>query len=154
MRWNLAQATDVTLHSGLDVAEDVSVELEQFSLLCRLGNFAAAKHHFAKNLYEHKDNLYIHVQYIHMLLESGDYKSLNAMKLISKSQFAGHKALWQNYKLMRHAAMIRVDKSFPKRSLIHVWERYHRRYMRSNNKCSSTEVRAMTLCFLTTLSDF
>jgi hypothetical protein len=141
MRWNLAHKTDITLHSNLEVAEDMSVELEQFSLLCRLGNFAAAKHHFATALHDHKNNLYVHVQYVHMLLQSGDYKTINSMESISKSMFSGHGALGRNYNLMRHAAMIRGDKSFSKRSFIRVWGNYHQRYMDCDNKCSSTEVR-------------
>jgi hypothetical protein len=110
MRWNIAQKTDVTLHSELDVTEDISVDLENLSRLARLGNFAAAKYHFTKDLSDHQDNLYVHIQYAQMLFESGNYKSLNSFKPISDSMISRHGSLGRNYKSIMHAAKLRSDR--------------------------------------------
>jgi hypothetical protein len=153
LRVNIAQTTDITLHSKLEIVEDISVDLEQFSRLCRLGNFAAAKYHFMKNLHDHVDNLYVRVQYMQMLLESGDYKTLNSMKPISKSMFSGHKVLYRNYTNVMDGAMLHDNKSFPNVSNGRDWEALKKRYMTSDNNCSSTEVRNTNLWSLKCWTD-
>jgi hypothetical protein len=154
LRVHVAQTTDITLHSKLDMVEDISVDLEHFSRLCRLGNFAAAKYHFMKYFQDHNDNLYVHVQYIQMLLESGDYKTLNSMEPIPKSMFSRHEALYRNYKNVMLAAMLRNNTSLPNVSDRRNWEVFHKLYVASNNTYSSTEVGHTILWSLRCLTDF
>jgi hypothetical protein len=153
LRVNIAQTTDITLHSELEIVEDISVDLEEFSRLCRIGNFAVAKYHFMKSLYDHKDNLHVSVQYVQMLLESGDYKTLNSMEPVSKSMFSGHKALYRNYTNVMHGAMLHDNKSFPKVSYRRDLEAFNKRHMTNNDDCSSTEVRHTLLWSLRCWTD-
>lgn len=76
---------DVTLHLELPVADDFEEELENFSVLRRLGNFKSAKDYFKDHLEHYLGHPFIFVQYASMLLEMGNYRAFQ--KLDAQSVF-------------------------------------------------------------------
>lgn len=74
---------DTSGFSDMDLVEDSDVEdeLEDFNRLRRMGNFKEAIHHFDVQLKARLDtDPSILVQYAEMLLEQGDYRSLNELE--------------------------------------------------------------------------
>lgn len=112
---NLSRATDLTLHLELDVSDDIDADLEAFSRLCRLGNFTAAKQKFKESLMDQQRNPYVLVQYAQMLLDSGDYKNLMALKTppeieaISSTANFDHDILQCNWHLIRAVGRLYCD---------------------------------------------
>lgn len=71
---------DMTVHLNLPTTDDIGLELEEFSILRRLGNFKAAKAYFKERLGTHRRKPYVFVQYAQMLLDAGDYKALGRLR--------------------------------------------------------------------------
>lgn len=71
---------DITVHFDLPVIDDIEVELEEFAILRRLGNFKAAKSYFKEKLGDYRKVPYVFVQYAQMLLDSGDFEALSRLR--------------------------------------------------------------------------
>lgn len=71
---------DITVHVKLPVIDDIELELEEFSILRRLGNFKAAKAYFKEKLINYRHIPYVSVQYAQMLLDAGDFKALSRLQ--------------------------------------------------------------------------
>jgi hypothetical protein len=74
--YNSFQSNDLTVHLDLDIQDDLDDSLEEFSRLCRVGDFVTASRFFAENLQSYLDNPYVLVQYAEMLVQQGEYKSM------------------------------------------------------------------------------
>lgn len=71
---------NITVHLKLPVIDDIEDELEEFSILRRLGNFKAAKSYFQEKLKNYQNVPFVFVQYAQMLLDSGDFKGLSRLR--------------------------------------------------------------------------
>lgn len=71
---------DITVHVKLPVIDDIELELEEFSIFRRLGNFKAAKSYFKEKLVNYRHVPYVFVQYAQMLLDAGDFKALSRLQ--------------------------------------------------------------------------
>lgn len=85
--YNSTSTRDLTVHLDLELSQDIDNELEEFSRLSRIGNFASAESFFDLHLRSHLSNPYLFVQYADMLLEKGDYKAL--VSIDDSSVFVG-----------------------------------------------------------------
>ena len=103
----------MTLHVELEARDYIDADLEEFSRLCRLGKYADAKKYFTENLGHQRQNLYALVQYAQMMLDSGDYKSLDALEpphqRVASRQ--GH-ILQSNWKAVKNAGSFRTKGHF------------------------------------------
>lgn len=84
--YNSTNTRDLTIHLDLELTRDIDDEIEEFSRLSRLGNYASAESFFDLNLRAHFSTPSLFVQYADMLLEKGDFKAL--MLLDESSVFA------------------------------------------------------------------
>lgn len=78
--FNGANPHNITVHLNIPVIDDLESELEEFSILRRLGNFKAAKAYFKERLGEYRRVPYVFVQYAQMLLDAGDFKALSKLR--------------------------------------------------------------------------
>lgn len=74
--YNSADTRNLTAHLDLELSQDIEDELEEFSRLSRIGNFASAESFFDLHLRSHLSNPSLFVQYADMLLKKGDFKAL------------------------------------------------------------------------------
>lgn len=74
--YNGFHSNDLTVHLDLDVQDDLDDSLEEFSRLCRFGDFASASQFFAANLQSYLSNPYVLVHYAEMLVQQGEYQSI------------------------------------------------------------------------------
>lgn len=77
---NGSNPQDITVHLKLPVIDDIEAELEEFSILRRLGNFKAARSYFKEKLGNYRKVPYVFVQYAQMLLDAGDFKTLSKLR--------------------------------------------------------------------------
>lgn len=117
--YSSAEAKDLTVHLEFDLFRDLDEELEEFNLLARMGNFAAANSFFEVNLKEHMNSdPSIFVQYAEMLLMKGDFRSvllLDGNPVFGSRGFSSRKhlayseardPLEMNWMLVRASALI------------------------------------------------
>lgn len=71
---------NVTVHLSLPVVDDIETELEEFSILRRLGDFKAARSYFKEKLGDYRKVPYVFVQYAQMLLDAEDFKALSKLR--------------------------------------------------------------------------
>jgi hypothetical protein len=70
---------DLSVRLEMEVEEDWDLDFEAFCRLSRLGRFNEAKQHFRSRL-QHLDTIpYLLVEYVNMLLSSGDYNAIQRM---------------------------------------------------------------------------
>ncbi|KAI1311514.1 hypothetical protein F5Y03DRAFT_343352 [Xylaria venustula] len=86
--WDPAKKRDLTVHLKMDIHEDLTDILEEFSCLHRLGDFISARQYYGEHFEDSTNDPYVLIQYGEMLLEQGDYSSL-LLKLGSRSQLGG-----------------------------------------------------------------
>ena len=93
----------------LDVAQDLELDLDEFCRLGRLGNFHQAKQFFRENLEQNMNDPYVFVQYAHMLLEMGDYKSIKALTIPYYLEKPENVLLQTNWKLIQSISTLRTE---------------------------------------------
>ena len=128
------------MHVELEIKEDLSAELEELSRLCRIGNFAAAKHHYEIELKGHGRNALVHVHYAQLLRDSGDYKRLRSLERLDRSMYSGHTALMNNWTLIKSAGLLRTAGATSADCYQLRCQTHWQLYLDSENKCASTEV--------------
>lgn len=78
--FNGANSHNITVHLNIPVIDNLESDLEEFSILRRLGNFKAAKAYFNERLGEYRRVPYVFVQYAQMLLDAGDFRALSKLR--------------------------------------------------------------------------
>ncbi|KAJ9136678.1 hypothetical protein NKR23_g9579 [Pleurostoma richardsiae] len=76
---NVDNPQDVTIHLELPIYDDFEAELEEFSILRRMGNFKEAKDYFDEHLGDYLSHPYVFVQYAEVLLDMGDYAAFDLL---------------------------------------------------------------------------
>jgi hypothetical protein len=121
--WDLSRTKDVTMHLELDITEDLELDLDEFCRLGRLGKFHQAKQCFRDNLEQHMDDPYIFVQYAQMLMEMGDYESIEALNVPYSLEESENDLLQTNWKLIQSLSTLRtrglvehIDKFFAQKA--------------------------------------
>ncbi|KAK3495699.1 hypothetical protein B0T13DRAFT_303484 [Neurospora crassa] len=95
---------DITIRIGLPIEQDISLDLESFCRLRRLGRFSAARKVYESKLVQHSTAPYILVQYAEMLVVSGNYKGFNKLIYPEESASAADHNLETNFALLKLVA--------------------------------------------------
>ncbi|KAJ4347843.1 uncharacterized protein N0V89_009213 [Didymosphaeria variabile] len=144
---NASQSMDVTLHLQLEIADDISDDLEEFSRLCRLGNFARASRYLTEHLIGQEQNPYVYVQYAHSLYDSGNYADLLSLQTQPHSTFdaSRHGAITQEWKLLKDGATIHSNQAPQASQYAQVCREQWNNYAMAENKSASTQLQTMII---------
>lgn len=74
--WYPGQSKDLTVHSSLDIKEDLEPDIGQFYRLYKIGSFTEARSYFDENLAGHFDKPLVFVMYAEMLFRQGSYHEI------------------------------------------------------------------------------
>nr|CAB97313.2 hypothetical protein [Neurospora crassa] len=95
---------DITVRIGLPIEQDISLDLESFCRLRRLGRFSEARKVYESKLVQHSTAPYILVQYAEMLVVSGNYRGFHELIYPEESASAADHNLAINFALLELAA--------------------------------------------------
>lgn len=131
----------------LEIVDDLADDLEEFSRLQRLGDFAGANRYVTQNMNDEGQNPYVHVQYAHLLYDSGDYKRLRSLPYLESlpSQLnPRHGALRREWELLKDAAEMHAKSPPTRKEYESACFSYWQWYEQAQDKISSTEVSLPT----------